>query len=363
MSCTIDPISFRGRPAVAISNEVVDLVIVTGGGHLASFKLVEQGINVLWEPHWSTIEPCMRNLGVAGEFDDSLESKLLSSILGHNLCVDVFGEQSPGESAAGLTFHGEAGMVTWEVDSAEVTSSGATLKMSAFLRRSALEVSREFTLKEGESFVSVQESIRNLVGFERVYGCAQHATLGEAFLKDSPALFACNADKGITWPTDADLTTLAPDTEFDYPDLPLKDGGCADWRSHPRSDEEGNLCTMRIRPSDESGWFTAVQNKLKLGVYYVWDRETYPWLMTWEEVYNRSAPPWNQGELTRGMEISSYAFASSRQGNVRLAELFDTPAFQWLDAHETRTTEFTMGLFTTDSDVDEAPQISQVHEI
>jgi hypothetical protein len=359
MGCTIDPISFRGRPAIAITNGVVELVVLTGGGHLASFKMVEQGINVLWEPHWPTIEPSMRNLGIPGEFDDSLESKLLSSILGHNLCLDVFGAQSQGESDAGLTFHGEAGMVTWEVDSAEISSSSATLTMTAFLRQSALDVSRMITLKAGESSLRIRESVRNLVGFERVYGCAEHATLGESFLKDSPALFACNADKGVTWPTGDELSTLSANTEFDYPDLPLAAGGTTDWRSYPRAYQEGNLFTMRIRPGDSSGWFTAVQNRLKLGVYYVWEREAFPWLMTWEEAYNREALPWSQGELTRGMEFSSYPFALSRRDNVAIGELLGVPAFQWLDAHETRTTEFTMGLFPTDDDVTEAPPASE----
>lgn len=361
MSCRIEAVSFRGRQAVLIGNDVVELIIVLGGGHFASFKRVEQGVNVLWEPHWPTLDPSVRNLGMPGEFDDTLESRLLSSILGHNLCLDVFGGHSPGEEKAGMTFHGEAGMVAWQIDAAEIGGSSAKLTMSAYLRETAMEITRTISLNEGESCVSVDESIRNLVGFQRAYGCSQHATIGEAFLKDGPAIFACNADRGMTWPTADEITTLVADTEFTYPDLPRGDGGTDDWRRHPRSEKEGNLVTLRIRPDASHGWFTAVQNTLNLGLYYRWEREAYPWLMTWEEVYNRETKPWCCRELTRGMEFSSYAFATSREENVRLGELLDTPTFQWLDAHETRTSSFTMGLFTSEGEVTEAPDISAVH--
>lgn len=40
---------------------------------------------------------------------------------GFGLCWagDVFGEHSKGETAAGLCFHGEAGLSTWEVEAAD----------------------------------------------------------------------------------------------------------------------------------------------------------------------------------------------------------------------------------------------------
>jgi hypothetical protein len=48
--------------------------------------------------------------------------------------------------------------------------------------------------------------------------------------------------------------------------------------------------------------------------------------------------------VCRGLEFSSYAFPTSRRENVGLGTLLDTPAFQWLDANETRTTEYSFGV-------------------
>ena len=365
MGCTIEPVSFRGRPAVAVNNDVVELIVTTGGGHIASFTRVGQGLNVLWEPPWSTVDPALRNIAQPSEFDDSLESKLLSNILGHNLCVDVFGGQSEGEARSGLTFHGEAGMVTWDVVSAESGAEGATLSLSAFLRHTAMEITRVIHLAAGSSCVEVKESVKNLVGFERAYGCAQHATLGEAFLKDRPALFACNADKGWTWPHDdlESITTFAANREFDYPNIPRRDDGSSDWREFPRADDNSDLCTLRINPADRHGWFTAVQNAHKLALYYIWEREAFPWLMDWEESYTRSVAPWNKRNLSRGMEFSSYAFALSRRENVQIGELLNTPTFRWLDAYETHTTTFYMGLESLIDTLPEAPAVTRFRDL
>ena len=60
--------------------------------------------------------------------------------------------------------------------------------------------------------------------------------------------------------------------------------------------------------------------------------------MTWEENRHLDEKPWDARTLTRGMEFSSYAFATDRKTNVELGTLLDTPAFMWLDAFEKKHT-------------------------
>ncbi len=226
---TIQPETFRGRPAVSIQNECLRLVILTGGGHIASASLAGGGTNVLWEPHWPGLEPNLRELGTEEVYgDDPEEGKLLSSIAGHSLCCDVFGAQSEGEVAVGLTFHGEAGMVQWSAVSAEADTEAAVLVMEADLPHTALRISRTYMLRAASRTVRVDETMVNKVGFERALGVSQHATLGRGILggPEAPALFACNGDRGQTWPvTEVPFPHgFVPDTAFDYPHIPSKDG-------------------------------------------------------------------------------------------------------------------------------------------
>jgi len=76
--------------------------------------------------------------------------------MGHNLCLDVFGDHSPGEVAnSGLAFHGEAGQVTWKVSQVEREEDCCSMKLSAHLRQTCLDVTRIFTVQAGCATVKV----------------------------------------------------------------------------------------------------------------------------------------------------------------------------------------------------------------
>ena len=345
--------TYKNRQAVVISNDEVSLTVVLGGGHLAAFQRTGSDVNVLWDPHWPSCDPSVRHMVDQDIYGDSLEGKLLSSICGHNLCVDVFGGHSDAEVANGLTFHGEAGMQTWTVDRCVTTAHTCCVHMSVLLPLTQLKIERDITIQDGSSVISICERMINLVGFERALGRSQHATLGRAFLEDG-CTWTCNADRGMTWPMEEDNSPegFATFKEFIYPQIPLNNGEEADWCTYPRKSMRGDLCTLRINPNDERGYFTAFNKNKQLNVAYRWQREAFPWLMTWEENGSRQHAPWNGKELTRGLEFSSYAYAISRRKNVEFGELLETPCFEWLDAFETKETTFEMALLESGEALD-----------
>lgn len=317
-------------------------------------------LNALWEPPWPTTDPALRKLqaGVMGDSSD-LESELLAGIGGANLCCDVFGAHSKGEMASGLAFHGEAGLTTWEVDGWDAQAQ--VLTMSAHLRRTMLRYRRHFSL-DGPT-VKITEEISNLCSFERALGRTQHVTVGEQFLLDrasgdSVCAFRANCDVGHTWPTDHDeagelSSRWAPATPFTYPSMPLRGGGTATWERFPHGShgqKSSDLATMRVAPSAAHGWFvaerapTAETGDVALALACAWERATFPWLMTWEEMRSRQTKPWEGRTVCRGLEVSSYAFATSRRDNVERGRLLDTPCFEWLDADETKVTTWYLSL-------------------
>ena len=356
---TIQPTLFRDRIAVRMENDVAALTVLTGGGHIASFVLKAKPVNPFWEPVWPGIEPNLREIGSQDDYGSEREGVMLSSIAGHNLCCDVFGEHSAGEKSVGLDFHSEAGMVHWSVVSADPKEG--VLVMEADLPHTAISISREFHLAEKSTHVVVKQTVLNNVGFERAMGVAQHVTLGHDFLVsvERPSLFACNADKGQTWPEPNNdyPHSFKVNAAFDYPNIPSLDGSTQNWTRFPRHKPSGDLATLRIRPDARHAWVSAYQPQHGLVLAYAWERESYPWLMTWEENRSRDHKPWSGKSLTRGLEFSSYPFATSRQANVKLGELHETPTFSWLDAYEERRTTFSFGLFQVDEKRSEAPGI------
>src|ERR1043166_8696748 len=98
---------------------------------------------------------------------DDAESKLLSCIMGHNLCLDVFGGPSPEEAAAGFPAHGETSVARFTIE-----SDGTRAHMHASLPSAQLRVSRQLTLA-GRT-LRVVESVENLTATDRPVGWTQH---------------------------------------------------------------------------------------------------------------------------------------------------------------------------------------------
>src|SRR5579864_6472386 len=110
---------YRGRRAAILENDRLRITVLEEGGHIAEIFSKESGINPLWTPPWPSIEPSTYDPAGNPEYGAGAESRLLAGIMGHNLCLDLFGGPSPEEAAAGLTVHGEASIVAWLVDASQ----------------------------------------------------------------------------------------------------------------------------------------------------------------------------------------------------------------------------------------------------
>ena len=118
--------TFHGRRATSIENERLRVTVLHEGGHIAEILDKASGVNPLWIPPWPSIEPSTYDRAKHPEYGADSESKLLAGIMGHNLCLDIFGEPSAEEAAAGMTVHGEGSVVRYEVavDSGRLTQRG-----------------------------------------------------------------------------------------------------------------------------------------------------------------------------------------------------------------------------------------------
>src|SRR5215475_3913389 len=105
---------YRGRRAASIENDDVRVTVLEEGGHIAEILDKRSGINPLWTPPWPSIEPSTYAPSAHPEYGTSPEAALLAGLMGHNLCLDIFGGPSEEEAAAGLTPHGEASVAPYD---------------------------------------------------------------------------------------------------------------------------------------------------------------------------------------------------------------------------------------------------------
>lgn len=325
-------LSYRGRGAFRIENDLIRLTVLEEGGHVAEIFDKRTGISPLWTPPWPSIEPSVYDAQKHPEYGADAESKLLAGIMGHNLCLDTFGPPSPEEAAAGLTVHGEASVVKWEFELPSATHMTAR----AALPGAQLAVERRIRL-HGEE-VLFEETVENLAAFDRAVAWTQHVTLGPPFVERGATEFWIPAARSMT----------IEGEEFAWPHAP----GAA-LSPYPQREAWSHYSTHLLDPRRSQLYFLAFSPRLKLLCGYCWQRADFPWIGVWDECYSRQSPPWNGDTLARGMEFGVSPFPESRRKMLERGSLWGTPAFRWIPARSRVRVEYTAFL----SIQDEMPEL------
>ncbi|MFN7993152.1 MAG: DUF4432 family protein [Bryobacteraceae bacterium] len=328
--------SYRGRRATSIENDRLRVTVLHEGGHIAEIFDKESGVNPLWSPPWPSIEPSTYDPARHPEYGSDSESKLLCGIMGHNLCTDIFGPPSPQEAAAGLTVHGEASVVEYQI-----STDGVELNQKALLPQAQLRLDRRIRLHPGTPLVEITETLENETATDRPIGWTEHVTLGPPFLEKGSTQFRASATK-----SKVDESAFGKDdyqetaAEFDWPMVPRRDGGFADLQIYTDAPASSGFTTHLMDPDRETAWFVAWSPRTKLAFGYVWHRADFPWMGIWEENHSRTGAPWNGKTLTRGMEFGASPMAETRRQMVQRGTLFGTPAFRWIGARERIETRY-----------------------
>src|SRR5687768_6428672 len=104
---TMTTAPYGSRRAATIEDAHLRVTVLKEGGHIAEILDKTTGVNPLWTPPWPTIEPSTFCMADTHTYGDGSDARLLAGIMGHNLCLDIFGPPSDDEAKAGLTPHGE----------------------------------------------------------------------------------------------------------------------------------------------------------------------------------------------------------------------------------------------------------------
>ena len=319
-------LEYRGRRAAAIENGAVRVTVLEEGGHIAEVCDLATGVNPLWTPPWPSIEPSAYAPGAHPEYGTGPEAVLLAGIMGHNLCLDVFGGPSDTEAAAGLPVHGEASTAAYDI-----SGRGDSLVMRAELPLARLRVERDIAL-HGRA-VRIRERVDNLTGVDRPIGWTQHATLGPPFLEKGETMFRASVTRSRVHEERFGADDyLQPGADFTWPHAPCTGGGTCDLRRLTDRPASSAFTAHLADPELDRAYVLAFSPRARLAFGYVWQRADFPWLGLWEENSSRSGPPWKGRTLTRGLEFGVSPFPEGRRKAVGRGHLFGTPTFAWIPA-------------------------------
>ena len=319
---------YHGRRAASIENESVRVTVLAEGGHIAEVFDKQTGVNPLWTPPWPSIEPSTYDPALHRDtYGAGAEAILLAGIMGHNVCLDIFGGPSIEEAASGLTVHGDAPVAPYAIS---VSDDG--LRLGALLPLAQIRFERFITLR-GRA-VGIRERVDSLCGFDRPIGWTQHVTLGPPFLEKGTTRFRASASQSRVFQSvfgAADY--LRPGALFEWPDAPRADGGVADLRRFTNEPRSSAYTTHLMNAHARTAFFVAFSPRSELAFGYVWMPADFPWMGIWEENSSRLGPPWNGQTLTRGMEFGVSPFPETRRAMVARGRMFDTPTYRWLPAN------------------------------
>ncbi|HYI97853.1 MAG TPA: hypothetical protein VEX68_30215 [Bryobacteraceae bacterium] len=315
---------YRGRRAVSLENGNIRLTALVEGGHIAEILHKPTGVNPLWTPPWPSVEPSVYSPQKHPQDGTDAEAKLLAGIMGHNLCVDLFGGPSAEEAAAGVTVHGEA-----SVNPYQATFNGDSLIMRVSLPSSQLMVERTLSL-DGQS-VKIIESVENTGRLDRPIAWTQHVTLGPPFLDPGKTRFSLTAVRSRTY--DGDFGDLYPPAaEFLWPHAPARKGGTIDLSVYPTFAQSAGFTTHLMDPQKDHASFAAYSPTSGVLIGYRWRREDFPWCGIWEENRARKPSPWNAQTVTRGFEFGVSPMPETRRQMIDRGSLFGVPGFRWIPA-------------------------------
>ncbi len=335
--------NYHGRQAWKLENKAIQLLVLPGGGHIASLSLKSgtgKGVNPFWLPPWQSVEPSNGKINSDFPAAPDPAGPLLASIMGHNICVDFFGAPSKAEAAAGIPVHGEAPCLNWKAEKTTSTS----VRYSVQLPKAQMKMTRNISFTPNSSAVWISETLENQTPFDRPIGWQQHPSFGPPFLEKGATYFDMPATKSMVYPKEFSKgMRLKRGEEFEWPQAPTASGDTVDLREWPKGNKSSDYTASIIDPSRTWGYFTVVNTKKRVVVGYVWRRTDFPWVGNWEENHFRSGKPWLGKAVVRGMEFGTTPWPDSRKDAVQQNNLFGVPTYRWIGAKETQTISY--GLF------------------
>ena len=303
---TMVHMTFHGRRAVRAENEFIRFTVTVEGGHIAEILEKSAGVNPLWIPPWPSIEPRSWSAEKFPGYGNDAESRLLAGIMGHNLCLDLFGPPSEDEAAAGLCVHGEAGVTAW--DFAEYPE-GFTAR--CLLPHGRIAFTRRISLSGRR--VRIAETIENIEVYDRPIAWTQHVTIGPPFLERGRTEFRASFA-----------------------------GRSGALEVFTGAESSSGYTANALDASQEESWFIARSPSSGVAIGYVWRRSDFPWLGVWEENRSRTHRPWDGSTLTRGMEFGVSPWPETRRAMIERGE------YRWLPAKGRLHAEYYVAIATTD---------------
>lgn len=334
---------FHGRQAYVLENGKIRVSALRGAGHIAEIRLLASdprlAVNPMRIPHFPTIEPWEYRPEVHDKIYGADASRILQSgYMGHLLNFPTFGTPSEAEVRQGLGTHGEALAVEWRQERAEAAPSGVIFTYGAELPKTRYRVRRTLEVPAQETVLYVEESVENLLPFDRPMHWVQHVTFGDPFVEPGKTFLDMSAGQG-------EVRGAAPWVPLragplNWPNGVAPDGTPVDLRPMVGKSGSGLYAAYLMEQGRPLSYFTMYSENYRVLIGYVWITKDFPWIGDWQENRRATQPPWNGKVIARGMEFGTTPFGGPMRQVVEEGRLYGVPVYRWIGAGERLSTRY-----------------------
>ena len=257
-----------------MQNDVISLtVLIDKGADILELTYRPKGIDVLWKSPWGLPAG-------AGPLPTCASAQTwLDAYPGGWQTIFPNGGDACTVEGVEYTFHGEAALAAWTLESLRTDDTSCHARLATRLRRSPFRITKELILTAGSPALLIRERITNEGGDPMPYMWSQHPAFGAPFLSGD-----CRIDTGATSVTADDLR--------DGPGNPLRPGRTYVW---PPAIEGQDLSLVPAEGSGrallgylggfEAGWFAITNTRLGFGVALTWPSDALPYAWMWQEMH------------------------------------------------------------------------------
>jgi hypothetical protein len=347
--CTAAAVEWKNRRAYRLANGTVELTVLTGGGHIADFRLRGSPINALWEASWPTIEPqSFSSRDHSTTYGDGAIGKFLCGYTGHALALGYFGMPSPTEEQQGLPLHGEAASAEWKAVSMVADDHSGTIAMEVSLPVYRLHIRREISLAFDALIACIKEVVTNRGAQETEFQWVEHAGFGEPLFTPGEASLFVSGKRGVTWPAGYEgRELLANNTEYRWPYAQSIEGKPVDLSQPFLRDRTGFVAALLAGSARDDGFVAVHNRKHQLVAGYCFDSGIFPWVALWEENRAREHAPWKGRARVRGVEFGTSPMPLGLDHAQRMRTLFDVPVLTSLGGGSSTETRYELFLHRT----------------
>ncbi len=281
----------RGWRGLRLRSDQVDVVLLPDKG-CDVYQWVDRasGTDVLFKTPWG-----LPDRTPPGWAADSQAAWLAAYPGGWQLLCPNGGTETDAPDGGRWGFHGEACLVSWQVDA----SSNDRAELSTRLFTAPLRLHR--TLRLTGRTLTIEESVTNTSPDSLELMWSHHPAFGAPFLDDD-----CVIDTGartIVADDEAPGTVLAPGSKHTWPHATDTTGAKVDLSKVPGPD--GRLDHMAYLTDFDSGWFSITNPRLGIGVRLSWPLDVFPHAWFWQEVHSKPGFPWWREAYVAAIEPAS----------------------------------------------------------